>query len=69
MTEMLFPVVLRVAADRTMTLVDLREEARHAAIDGARSYDWWVAVNRAELHGGKPEDYVSWAGPYPMPSS
>lgn len=62
MSEILFPVVVRKHPDGRCELVDLREEEREARIDSARSYDWWVAVKRAERHGGKPEDYVSWAG-------
>jgi len=57
-----FPVVLRKHPDGRCELVDLREEAYHPALNSARDYEWAIAVKRAELHGGKPEDYVSWAG-------
>ncbi len=63
MTEILFPVCIRKHPDGRCELVDLREEARHAAIDGARGYEYAIAALRAEKHGGKPEDYVSWVPP------
>ena len=60
---MLFPVVTRRRHDGTFERVDLREEAYRPALNSARDYEWACAVKRAELHGGKPEDYVSWVSP------
>lgn len=66
MTEILFPVVVRKHPNGKCELVDLRRERAEAAdlpaaLCSARDYEWAIACLRAERHGGKPEDYVSWA--------